>query len=236
MSKIWAIAKKEFKEFFVSPIAYVVVALVCVISGYFFVIILFHTQEASLRWTLGNIELVFLFLSPLITMRVFAEEKKLGTYELLLTSPIKPSELVLGKFLGCLFLFLVIVGILWEYPIILWRIGNPDWSRILAGYSGLFLLGISCFSIGIFASALTENQIIAAVVSFSILLLLWVIEWVSGLGGPVISKICTSISILGKMDSFNKGVIDITNVVFYLSFIFVWLFLTERVVEAQRWK
>lgn len=236
MSKIWAIAKKEFKESFVSPIAYIVVAMVCVISGYFFVIILFHTQEASLRWTLGNIGLVFLFLSPLITMRVFAEEKKTGTYELLLTSPIKPWEIVVGKFLGSLFFLLVIMLILCEYPIILGIIGSPDWGVIGAGYLGLFLLGCSCFSVGIFASSLTENQIVAAVIGFSILLLLWVIDWVSGLGGLLLSRVCTSISILAKVDSFNKGVIDISNVVFYLSFIFVWVFLTERVVEAQRWK
>lgn len=175
MKKIWAIVKKEIKSFFISPIAYIVIAMFLLISGYFFSIIVFNTQMADMRIIFHNMGITLLFISPIITMRTFAEERKLGTIELLYTSPLTLQEIVFGKYLSCIVLFLIITGVTLEYPLLLRLFGKPDWGPILTAYLGFVLLGMTFLAIGVFASSLTENQIVATVVSFSLLLLLWII-------------------------------------------------------------
>lgn len=161
MRNILIIAKKEIKSYFSSAVAYVVFAMFLILSGYFFSVILLVTKNASLEGALYNTTITLLFLIPLITMKLFAEERKLGTLEILMTKPVRDFEVVLGKFLGSLFFLLIMFSSTLVYVFILFKYGNPDVGPIWAGYLGLFLLGACFLAVGIFASTLTENQIIA---------------------------------------------------------------------------
>ena len=176
--------KKELKSYFVSPIAWVVMSVFLLISGYFFTVILLSTNLPELKITFHNMGITFLFLSPLFTMRLLAEEKKLGTEELLFTLPLTDAQIVLSKYLASLTVFLILLGITWVYPLFLLSWGKPDMGPIFTGYLGLFLMGASFLAVGLFSSSLTENQIIAAVVGFGTLLLFWIIGWAGySLGG-----------------------------------------------------
>lgn len=235
MKKIWAIVKKEIKSFFVSPIAYIVIAMFLLISGYFFSIIVFNTQMAEMRIIFLNMSVTLLFISPIITMRSFAEERKLGTIELLYTSPLTLQEIVFGKYVSCLILFFIIVGITLEYPLLLRLFGKPDWGPILTAYLGFILMGMSFLAIGLFASSLTENQIVATVVSFGLLLLLWIIGWAGDSMGGTLGKFLSSISIYNHFEDFVKGIIDTKHIIYYLSVIFSAIFLTIKRLEWKRW-
>ncbi len=236
MDKIWAIAKKEFYSYFVSPIAYIVLAMFLVISGYFFWIILVYTQQADLRGLLANMAVILVFVSPMITMRLIAEEKKLGTIEFLFTSPIRTIDIVLGKYLACLGLFFVLLLITGAYPLMLGIFGNPDWGPLITAYLGFIFLGMTFLAVGLFGSSLTENQIAATVISFTILLLLWIISWVGDIGsGSKLAEFLSNISVFGHFEDFAKGVISTTHIYFYLAATFFFLFLTTQVLEKRRW-
>jgi ABC-2 type transport system permease protein len=236
MRNIFIIAKKELRSYFTSPIAYVVFAMFLILAGYFFSAILLITKEATFMGAAYNIMITLLFLIPLITMRLFAEERKLGTLEILLTKPVKDFEVVLGKFLASfsfLILMLLTTGI---YIFILFKYGNPDLGPILSSYLGLTLVGASFLALGIFASTLTENQIIAAVTSFALILFLWIMNWISGQLGIGQEGVLSYLSLSSHFDDFLRGVIDLKSIVFYLSFIVFWLFATVKSIEVRKWK
>lgn len=237
MNKIFYIYKKEMNSFFVSSIAYIVIALFLLISGYFFSIILLSVQEANVtvRLTVGNMSIILLFMTPGLTMRLLTEEKKTRTIELLTTAPLRIRDIILGKYLACLVLYIIMLALTSVYLIILIAIGKPDLGPIYTNYLGLLLLGGTFISIGLFTSSLTENQMIAFVLSLIMLLLLWLISW---LGGVVsfLKPICENISIFTHFDAFEKGIIDLIDVFYYLAFIFIFLFLTIRVCESQQLK
>jgi ABC-2 type transport system permease protein len=254
MSNTITIWRKELQSYFRSPIAYGVLAFFALISGYFFYVGVVYFVRASvqssmmgqsqpmsvndsvIRPLLGNISVIGLFLIPMITMRLFAEEKRSGTIELLVTSPIKDLAIIMGKWLAALTLYGCMLGLSLVSMATLFFYGKPDLRPLLAGYLGLLLLGGALLAIGTFISTCTKNQIVAGVAGFSVCLLLWVLDWMSSFQDTVAGKVLSYISVLQHFDSFSKGVIDSRDVVYYLSAIFIGLFLTARSLESLRWR
>jgi len=237
MTNTLAIAERELRSYFVSWVAYAIAAAFLVITGFLFTAIVQQTREASLRPLLGNLSVLFLFITPALTMRLLAEEHRTGTIELLLTSPVRETELVVGKFLGSLgFLVAILIATLY-YPFLLYVFGgNPDHGPILTGYLGVLLQGASFLAVGLLASSLTGNQAVAAVVAFAALLFLWLIDFLGNLMPGTAGEIVRYLSVNRHVTDFSRGVIDTKDVVFYLSLIVACLFLAVRSVESRRWR
>lgn len=235
MHKVGVIFRREFFSYFYSPIAYVIIAAFLAITGYFFSAILFSTRSADMQIALHNFSVIFLFTAPIITIRTLAEERRLGTDEFLLTTPLTITSIVIGKYLAAVAVFLVMVAVTLVYPAVLYLFGEPDTGPLLSGYLGFFLLGSSFLSVGVFASSLTEDQAIAGMIGFALMILLWVLTWAAGVLPGIWGDIARAISLFDHYKDFVKGVIDSVDVLFYLSFIFVMLFLTIRVVDKRRW-
>jgi ABC-2 type transport system permease protein len=214
----------------------VVFVIFLVLSGYFFSAILFVTQEASMTGVAYNMIITLLFLLPLISMKLFAEEKKLGTLEILMTKPVKDFEVVMGKFLAAVSLFTTMLLSTLVYVLILFKYGNPDSGPIMASYLGIFLCGISFIALGLFASSLTENQIISAVIGFSLVLLLWILNWLSGYVGEGLQNLLNYLALSTHLDDFIKGVIDVKHLVYYMSFVVLFIFASIKSIEARKWK
>jgi ABC-2 type transport system permease protein len=254
MRNVLVIFKKELKSYFASPIAYLLLAIFAVIFGFFFYsatrfFVLQGMQmqmmgrgmpmdvnEYVIRPLLTNASVIGLFLIPMITMRLYAEEKRSGTIELLMTSPVRDLEIVLGKWLSALVLYISILGISGINLAILFAFGRPDWKPILVGYLGLILQGGCLLAIGTFISTMTKNQIIAGGATFAVCLMLWVLDWVSAYDQSAWAKVVSYLSVVTHFEPFSKGVIDSKDVIFYLSMIFFGLFLTTRSVESLRWR
>jgi ABC-2 type transport system permease protein len=173
---------------------------------------------------------------PALTMRVFAEEKRTGTYELLLTAPVRTGEIVAGKFIAAASFTLIMVALAWIFPLILMIFGDPEVGVMFAGYMALALLALSFVAVGVFTSSLTSNQIIAAISSFGILIMLYVISWPAEAGGGVIWDILKYLSLPDHFSTMVRGVIDTSDLIFFFSAIFLALFLTQRSVESARWR
>lgn len=236
MNNIFAITKRELRAYFFSPIAYVVYALFLVLTGYFFSLILYTSRQASLQPLMYNVIVTLLFFTPLLTMKLFAEERKMGTLEILMTKPVRDFEVVLGKFFAALSFYALMLATTLVYVGIVFQYGSPDVGPIITGYLGLLLVGASFISLGVFASTLSENQIIAAVVTFTLVLIFWIIGWLSGSFGLSSEGIFTEISLSTHFDDFAKGVIDWRSVVYYISFISFWVFATVKSIEIRKWK
>jgi ABC-2 type transport system permease protein len=177
-----------------------------------------------------------LFLIPMITMRLFAEEKRSGTIELLVTSPITDLEIIVGKWLAAMVLYLAMLGITFLNMLVLFIYGKPDWRPMAVGYLGLLLLSGSLLAIGTFVSTWTKNQIVAGAAGFGLCLLLWVLEWASSFSSSVAGRVASYISVLSHFDSFSRGVLDSKDIIFYISMIVFGLFLTARSMESMRWR
>ncbi len=256
MRNIVTIADKELRSYFASPIAYVVVGFFAILFGYFFVASLsvmvqfsmqagmfgmggpqsININEFMLRPLLSNTAIVLLFFLPFLTARAYAEEKKSGTIELLLTSPLSDLEIILGKFLGALTLFALMLAVTAVHMGILFWYGEPELGPMLSGYLGLLLMGASFISVGLLVSSATRNQIVAGVVTFALLLLFWVLTWMADSVGPTGQAVLSYLSILEHFDDFSKGVIDTKHVAYYVSFIAFGLFLTAKAVDTERWR
>jgi ABC-2 type transport system permease protein len=253
MSKIALIAWKDYKTYFTSPVGYLIIGFFLFVTGFMFFnsVHWFIQQNATyqfqmgggvsitdgiLRPLFGNVNVFFLFVVPLITMRLFSEERKLHTLELLMTSPVTLWEMVLGKFFAAFLLVCTILLITSVYPIILFATANPDPGVILTTYLGT-LLQVSCIiAIGVFFSSVTENQIIAGVLSILTGLFFWLIMWASQFAGPVFGSLLEHLSLINHFNNLSRGLLDTTNIVFYLSFIFMWLFLAHRALDSYRWR
>ena len=254
MRNIWIICRKELGSYFVSPIAYILLALFAVIFGFFFwnsvgyfvymgiqsqmrgEMFPMNVNEALIRPLVSNVSVIGLFLIPMITMRLFAEEKRTGTIELLVTSPIRDGEVIFGKWLAALILYagmllLTAINFIW-----LFKYGNPDWKPLAVAYLGLLLQAGALLAIGAFISTLTRNQIIAGAITFAVCLLLWVLEWVSGYESATWARVLAYMSVLTHFDSFSKGLLSTKDAVFYVTAIFLGLFLTARSLESLRWR
>lgn len=236
MKNAWTIARREVEAYFVSPIAYVVTAAFLFIMGILFERILFYSREATLRYLFQNLVFLLIFVAPLLSMRLLAEEQSSGTLELLLTSPVRDWEVVVGKFLAALALFSVMLALTLLYPLILLAFGDPDMGPILSGYLGVLLVGSGMLAIGVFTSSLSQNQIVAGVLGMAILLFLWLVGGLSEAFGPPISTFLNHLSLLTHFPDFTRGVIDTKGVVYYVSITAAGLFLATRSLEARRWK
>jgi ABC-2 type transport system permease protein len=253
MTNILAIVRKEWKGYFASPIGYVVIGMYALVFGYFYTVGLnwfirqsmqapqmgggpMNINQQMIRYVLLNSTVIFLFVVPLITMRTYAEEKRSGTIELLMTSPITDFQIVTGKFLGAMSLYAAMLGVTLIHMAVLFAYGNPEWRPILIGYLGLLLLGGCFVSVGMFFSSLTKNQIVAGMFTFAVLLLLWVIDWIGSFAGPSLERLTAYLSLTGHVEDFLRGVIDSQHVVYYLSFITFGLFLTAKAVDIERWR
>jgi ABC-2 type transport system permease protein len=190
----------------------------------------------AIRPLLANVSVVALFVLPLITMRTYSEEKRSGTIELLLTSPLTDFQIIMGKFLGAVSLYALMMIVTWIHIGILFVYGNPEWKPIATGYLGLLLMGASFISIGLLISSLTKNQIVAGMITFAVLLLLWTIGWMQDSASPFMQKVLSALSLTDRFDDFAKGILDLKHVVYYLSFITFGLFLTAKSVDSERWR
>jgi ABC-2 type transport system permease protein len=248
------ICRKELSSYFRSPIAYGVMAFFALIVGYFFyVAVVFFVQrhlqstmmgqsvpmdvdEWVVRNVLSNVSVVGLFLIPMITMRLFAEEKRTGTIELLATSPIRDWEIIVGKWLAALVLYLAMLALPLLSLLTLFAYGKPDWRPLAVGYLGLILQGGCLLALGTFVSTCTKNQIVAGVAGFGICLLLWVMDWVSSFDSSPVYRVISYLSVTSHYESFSKGVLDSKDAVYYISMIVLGLFLTGRSMESIRWR
>ncbi len=251
MNSTLLIARKDLRSYFTSPIAYIIVACFLLVIGWMFVnLFSFFVQangqfaqlnmgnkptlsENVLRPLFGNVNVILLFVAPFITMRLLAEEKKDHTVELLMTAPLRPLSIVLGKFLAGLGLLAVIVGATLVYPLILSLVGKPDWGVVLSCYVGLLLLSATYVAIGLFWSSRTENQVVAAVLTFCTLLFFWLISWAAHRAGPIWSDVLNHLSLIGHYQNFAMGILDTTDFIYYLSFTGFALFATNLSVEAN---
>lgn len=254
MRNIWTICRRELYAYFVSPIAWVLLAIFAVLSGFFTYIISASFVRASLEGQMSgqqmpmnvneqviaplfsNIAVVGLFLIPLISMRLFAEEKRQGTIELLVTSPVHDMEIVIGKWLSAVLMYgSLLVVLLLDYSF-LFIYGNPDWKPVATGFLGILLQGACLLALGTFISTLTKNQIVAGAVGFALALVLWILNWTTSFGNSDTVQVLNYLSIVSHMDGFSRGVIDTKDLVYYLSMIFLGLFLTSRSLESLRWR
>jgi ABC-2 type transport system permease protein len=195
-----------------------------------------NVNEWVIRPVLSNVSVIGLFLIPMITMRLFAEEKRTGTMELLATSPIRDVEIILGKWLAAVIMYACILGLAMVNLVVLFAFGKPDWRPMLVGFLGLLLQGGCLLAVGTFISTTTRSQIVAGVATFAVCLLLWVLDWVSAYETSAWAKAVSYMSVLTHFEPFSKGVIDTKDVVYYLTMIFLGLFLTARSMESIRWR
>jgi ABC-2 type transport system permease protein len=254
MSNILAIAHKEMKAYFSTPIAYVVIGFFALLWGYFFWVMLIYFNQQSLqaagfegqggvsinqqliRPLFLNASVILLFVLPLITMRTYSEEKRSGTIELLLTSPLTDFQIIMGKFLGAMALYAAMLVVTFVHMSLLFSYGNPEWRPVVTGYVGLLLMGGCFISVGLLISSLTKNQIVSGMVTFAVFLLLWVINWPASFVGPTTQNVLNYLSITDHFDDFTKGILDTKHLIYYFSVISFGLFLTARSVDTERWK
>ena len=252
--RVWPIFKKEMRLYFTSPVAWVVFTMFLLIGGYFFYsIFAFYTlasmqsamnpamgrdlnvTDSVMRPLFSNISVILLLLMPLVTMRLFAEERRSGTIELLLTYPVRDGAVLAGKYLAAFALYAIMIALTLLYPGIVVYFARLEWGPVLTGYLGLMLMGATFIAVGVCASSLTENQIVAAITTFGVLLLLWVLGWSADYAGGTAGRVLQHLSLLEHNDSFAKGVLDTKDIIYYANFIVLALFLTLRSLEARRW-
>jgi ABC-2 type transport system permease protein len=251
---VLTICRKEIHSYFRSPIAYFLMGFFALVSGFMFygAVVAFVNQalqsaqfgqstpmnvdEWVVRNVLSNVSVIGLFLIPMMTMRSFAEEKRSGTMELLVTSPLRDWEIVLGKWLGAMIMYAALLGLVAINLGTLYAYGTPSWQPMMVGFLGLLLQGGAFLAIGNFISSMTKNQIVAAVAGFCVLLLLWVLDWVTSFSDSMLSKVVAYISVIPHFESFAKGVIDSKDVIYYVSMIVLGLFLTARSMDSMRWR
>ncbi len=238
MINILTITGRELKAYFLSPIAYIITAIFAFFTGFVFLNNILPSQQADLSGDFSWMLVLAIFAAPFLTMRLFAEENRMGTIELLMTAPVRDWEIVIGKYVAGLLAFIfMLVPTLW-HVIILWRYGPPDFGPIATGYLLMVLAGAAFVAIGMFASSLTQNQIIAVVVAFFALLFLWVANApasATGAANPVVDFLSQA-ALTVHFTDFQNGVIDSNNVLYFLSLAAIGVFLTVRVVESRRWR
>ncbi len=256
MRNVLTIVRKELHSYFVSPVAYVVLTGFLLLGGWFFfnllsrfnLLLRIYTQlqqgaadqlnlnDFVISPLMHNLSIILVILVPMITMRAYAEEKKDGTYELLLTSPLRAGEIVLGKFFACFLFICIMIGMTGVYPLVLMVFGNPEIGVMLASYLGLLLLATAFAAVGLLTSSFTENQIIAAVSALVATLLLYIIGWPADTAGDILGPVLRYLSATEHFAEMVKGVVDTRDLVYFMSLILLSLFLTQRSVESLRWR
>ncbi len=237
MRTVQAVAWKEIQVYFSNPTAYIVAMMFLALSGFFFARDLNDPfPQATLSNFFDGATIILILMAPALTMRLMAEEQKLGTIELLLTSPVRDWEVIIGKYLASFIFLIATVALTGYYTILLYVFASPDPGPIYAGYLGLALYGGAALSIGLLCSTLTSNQIVAAVVAMGILLVMFFADLAAGNIGGTASTVISELSIRSHFDDFDRGVIDTKHVVYYLSVIAFFLFMSIRALESRRWR
>ena len=242
MKNTLTIAWKESKIYFSTPMAYVVGAMFLILTGIFFVDDATSTDvatrfpEASIRGVVSSASFFIVFLAPLLTMRLLAEEQKMGTLELLLTAPVRDWEVVMGKYIASFLALLAAIALTVYYVFLLYWFAQPDTGPVLSAYLGLFLHGAAALAIGLFASSLSGNQIVSAVIGIAVLLIFSFIDQVADLVSGVAEEVLNGVSMSAHFDDFSKGVVDTSHIIYYVSLAAVFLFLTIRSLESRRWR
>ena len=255
MKNAWIIAKRDMGSYFNSPVFYVVTTVFLVLFSYIFFTILnvfsmqslqagqlrgmgisMNLNQMVIAPSLANMAVMLLLIIPLLTMRSFAEEKKNKTFTLLLSSPVHLKEIILGKFLACIGMVTLMILITGYSTGFLFWMGQPEIGPILTGYLGMILMAGCYIAMGVFASSLTDNQIIAAVLGFGFCLFMWIIGWTSQVVGGNFGQVLEYLSLIDHLKRFLKGILDTSDLAYYLSFIAFFLFLTHRVLDSQRWR
>ncbi len=235
MRNVWSIYRKELKSYFNSPVAYIVITVFLLISGWFFSTNFFLMGQATVRTALSIIPLIFIIFVPAITMRSIAEEKKSGTIELLVTMPTRDADIILGKFFAALTLLAIAVFFTFAYVITASLFGNLDEGPTFGGYMGLLLLGSAYLAIGIFASSTTENQIVAFIIGFLIILVFFLLDKVLIFMPAPLVSILEYLSVDYHFNSLARGVIDSRDIIYYLSLTIFALVLATRALESRKW-
>jgi len=238
MRNILTLAQRECRSFFTSPMAYVVTVLFLFFTGLIFTFSIYQPSgRAEMRGLMGSMVFLSLMVSPFITMSLLAQERSSGTLELLLTKPVRDREVVLGKYFGALAVYLLMVVLTLPFPLILDKYGDFDWGPAWVGYLGLILCAAAFLAIGLFASSLTRSQMAAAGICLGTFLFVWLIGWVSmliGGEGSLLADITKNISVFEVFSDFEKGLLDSKNVIYFMSLIVFFLFMTSRVLEIRR--
>jgi ABC-2 type transport system permease protein len=249
MRSLLLVARREFAAYWTTPVAYVVVAMYLFVAGLFFFGELsgfvglaqrspqaVDVNQQMVRPYLYSVSVMVLFLVPLMTMRLLAEERRQGTLEVLLTTPAPEVSLVLGKYLAATGLYLVMIAGSVGHVSLLFLFGDPDPGPVVTGFVGLLLCGMVYLAVGLFISALTQNQVVAAALSFTFFLILWLAAWASGMVDGALAEVLRYVSLAGHFENFGRGVIDTSDLVFYGSWIVAGLFAATQAVESTRWK
>ncbi|MBN1573073.1 MAG: ABC transporter permease subunit [Deltaproteobacteria bacterium] len=255
MLRIWAQYKKEMRTYFTSSVAYVILTIFLLISGFFFtsIVISYSTNsmqfgnfpqaqaylnigQSVLRFLFQNLAVIMLFFIPILTMRLISEEKRSGTLKLLLSYPIRDVEVLLGKFFAVVSILAMMYLLTFPYVIFLFVSTSPEVGPFVTNYLGIILMGTAFISLGIFASAVTERQVVAAVISFGALIMFWVINWMENKADQLLSKILEDISIFTHMENFTRGIINTHDIVYYLLFTGFFLFLALMALESRTWR
>jgi ABC-2 type transport system permease protein len=254
LNNVLAIAHKELKSYFASPIAYIVIGFFVLLFGFFYysLVLIFNQQSMQMAGFEGapvqnvndqmirplflNASVILLFVLPMITMRTYSEEKRSGTIELLLTAPLTDFQIIMGKFLGAMALYAAMLAVTFVHMGILYAFGKPEWIPIATAYLGMLLMGGCFISVGLLISSLTKNQIVAGMITFAVFLLLWVINWIGSFTGPTTQAVLDYLSITNHLDDFTRGILDTKHLVYYVTFIAFGLFLTARSVDTERWR
>jgi len=231
-----AIWKREVQSYFYQPIAYVLISLSFLILSIYYTFGTIASRYAEMNNLLSNIIFILTFLIPILTMRILTEDRKNGTEVMLVTSPVEIVDIVIGKYLASLTVFLVMYVLTFVYPIIIIALGGKmEIPMLLGGYLAFLLIGMSFIAVGVFASSLTENQIVAAIIGFVILLVINLIDPIASYVGGFLADVLGIFSLLSRYQDLNSGILDITSIIYYLSFTAVFLFLTTRVIDKRRW-
>jgi ABC-2 type transport system permease protein len=236
MSQILVLAKKEFRSYFDSPVAYVVITLFLVIAGWQFSTTMFINNTADLRTLFGITKFILLFFIPAVSMRLFSEEKRGGTIEILMTLPVNDWKLVLGKYIAAYLLILITILLTGIHYITITAIGNPDFGASVGGYIGLALVVGVYLSIGIFTSSLTQNQIVAFIMAFVIIFIFFILDKIVFFMPGFLANLLEFLSFDFHYNNIARGVLDTRNLIYYFSMIFLFLFLTVQVLESRKWK
>lgn len=231
-----AIAEREIGAYYNTMIGYVFTAICLLVCGIFFASNNIIDGSASFNDVIGSISYVLILIVPLLTMRLFAEERKTKSEQMLLTAPISITKIVLGKYIAALTVLLITLVITGIFPLILFMLGEPYFMEILLGYFGVILLGSAFVSIGIFISANTENQLTAAIASMGTLLLLWLVDaLVPSVTNPLLSRIINGFSLYQQFESFQLGILSVSSLIYFVSITGLFLFFTVRTIEKRRW-
>jgi len=231
-----AIFKRDLRSYFTSPIGYVFIAVFLVVSNLFFYLINILNMYSDLSNVFSNLLFILMFIIPLLTMRLMSEEMKQKTDQMLLTAPVKIIDIVVGKFLAAMAVFLIALACTLTWPLIVTMFGTPAVYTIIGNYVALIFAISTFIAMGLFISALTESQIISAIVSFCVFLGIYFMSSLgSDLDSPVISSVLNWFSIFSRYSNFTLGIFSLADIVYYISVTVVFLFLTTRVIEKKRW-